>query len=88
MEGILKMLDYLDIAGSTSTYNIYTAIQREQDIAKKPDLKVFVYNSDKYSLLEAVCRDYLAKGDKNMDDEKIDKVTKLIGNLQSMFAKY
>ena len=34
LEGIIKMLDYLDIAGSTSTYNIYNAIYAEQEKAK------------------------------------------------------
>lgn len=34
VEGIIKMLDYLDIAGSTSTYNIYNAIYAEQEKAR------------------------------------------------------
>lgn len=34
LDGILKMLDYLGIAGSTSTYNIYSAIYAEQEKAK------------------------------------------------------
>mgnify|MGYP003388506626 CR=1 FL=1 len=34
LEGIIKMLEYLDIAGSTSTYNIYNAIYAEQEKAK------------------------------------------------------
>lgn len=34
LEGIIKMLEYLDIAGSTSTYNIYNAIYAEQEKAQ------------------------------------------------------
>lgn len=34
LEGIIKMLEYLNISGSTSTYNIYNAIYDEQEKAR------------------------------------------------------